>query len=592
MSISILKPNTSAGTVLSSCATSVSHKMPIFFLCRFCGGQARRIIVDKRGPAAVKETIITASDALKGLAVGIANHIVVPAAVILMVGAFLFYLLDVRSVFLTGTGALKRIGFCFAAAAVLIARYGKVHAIRERQMLYTGILGVATFFAMMKFSGGGINYFVNLLVIAAVWRFATGVTNNLHVEEEEKIKPVEHRLYGVERLHHEEMERKFDLKPDPLAPREKPAKEEKKKRKKGFFGTGGDAHGNPSAAVARLAVIAVITFALGEPALLSGPPEAGQRALVAVIIFLLATGVVLAAGSAAGTFRHTLKSGGNASLSMVPVKITLAVLLMVILLAAALTVPGITYRGSGYWRPGQHDKSGSMKGEEDYKSKPGDRDEQELKRHLEEGSRRSGQKSRKSRRQGEGPSATQSIFNFFAGIGKLLIIPLVLVFIGMVIYVLVKLWPGLKSWRPGIKGRLRGLLEKLKSLFRFGRGRGGGDEPDEKDPLEALNTIHGLPPREAILTAYSCLLAFFHRLGHQRPPRLTPYEYLDSLPERFAGLAAPARKLTDLYVNTAYSTGSPTSSDSKEALTAIFKLLDLAPGGQGEEKDEKKRRKK
>ena len=517
----------------------------------------------------MRQTPAAASEALKELAVGITNHIIVPTAIILMVGAFLFYMLDVRSVYLpAGTGALKRIGICFAAATVLIARYGKVHAIRERQVMYTGLLSIATFIAMMKFSGGGINYPVNLLVVAAVWRFATGVTNNLHVEEDEKKKHQEQRLYGVERLHHEEMERKFDLKADRFSPREKPEKPEAKKKKKGFFGASSDAHGNPSAAVARLAVFAVAAFALGEPILLAGPPWVGLRALVAVIVFLLSTGIVLAAGSAAGTFRHTVKSGGDASLSMVPVKIITALLLMVMVLATALTVPGLKYRGSGELHPGQYRKSGK----EDNKGKSGDPDDRRLEEELD---RRRGRQSQSSKDQGGGQSASDSIFNIFSGLGKLLLIPVILIFIILVIYALVKLWPILKSWRPGIKNRLRSLLDKFKSLFRFRGRKKETAEPEGKDPLETLKTIRSLPPREVILTAYSCLLAFFERLGHQRIKRLTPYEFLDTLPERFSDLTAPARKLTDLYVNTAYSSVSPTSSHSKEALEAIFKVQDL-----------------
>ena len=52
------------------------------------------------------------------------HHVVVPAAVIAMVASLLFYLVDVRSAFLGGGPQLKWIGFCFAAATVLIERYG------------------------------------------------------------------------------------------------------------------------------------------------------------------------------------------------------------------------------------------------------------------------------------------------------------------------------------------------------------------------------------------------------------------------------------------------------------------------------------
>jgi hypothetical protein len=53
-----------------------------------------------------------------------------------------------------------------------------------------------------------------------------------------------------------------------------------------------------------------------------------------------------------------------------------------------------------------------------------------------------------------------SFFNFFTKLGKLLIIPLILIFTGFMIYALVKLWPNLKHARFGIKDRLRNLLEQ------------------------------------------------------------------------------------------------------------------------------------
>jgi hypothetical protein len=133
----------------------------------------------------------------------------------------------------------------------------------------------------------------------------------------------------------------------------------------------------------------------------------------------------------------------------------------------------------------------------------------------------------------------------------------------------------LKSRKSKIKDRLRSLLDKLKSLLRFRGRKDVAAGPDDKDPLELLDGIRTLPPREAILTAYTCLLAFFDRLGHPRLARLTPYEFLDSLPDRFDRLTSPARTLTDLYVSTAYSTGSPTSSEKEKALDNLFKFQGL-----------------
>jgi len=75
-------------------------------------------------------------------------------------------------------------------------------------------------------------------------------------------------------------------------------------------------------------------------------------------------------------------------------------------------------------------------------------------------------------------------------------------------------------------------------------------------------------------------LAFFEKLGHKRLDRLTPYEFLNSLPERLKYLTAPARNLTEVYVSTAYSTYVPTSDDSKKALDALFNLKHLIESRQ------------
>jgi hypothetical protein len=553
----------------SQCINQDAH----FFFCRYCGGSAKRIGVINIEAISVKETIAATSALLRGLMVGITSHIIVPAAIIIMVAAFLFYLLEVRSVFLGGSTPLKQIGFCFAAATVLIARYGKVYAIRQRQRIYTGLLAFATFLAMTRFAGGAANFLVNLLVILAVWRFASGLTDSLNIEEEEKKD--EHRLYGVERIKHEELQRKFDLKPDRYA--FKLDQEEEKKHKKffGIWGKGVDAHGNPSTAVARLAAIAIAAFALGEPFILAGPSEIGLRALVTVIVFLLAAGVVLAAGSTMSTYRHTLKSGGNASLGMVPGKIAIAFFLLFMILAVALTVPGIKYKGSGILQPQQYGKTTEKgKGQEESREQAKSEEEDELKKELEPVE--NGKQSQRSRRsQGGGPSPAESIFGLFAQLGKILLIPVILIFIGIAIFTLIKLGPMLKGMRLGIGDRLRKLLDKLRSFFAFRRYKDASETLPRKDPLAALERIHTFPPREAILTSYLCLLAFFEKLGHKRLDRLTPYEFLNSMPERLKPLAAPARYLTEVYVSTAYSTDVPTSDDSKKALDALFNLKHL-----------------
>ncbi|MCP5054275.1 MAG: DUF4129 domain-containing protein [bacterium] len=151
-------------------------------------------------------------------------------------------------------------------------------------------------------------------------------------------------------------------------------------------------------------------------------------------------------------------------------------------------------------------------------------------------------------------------------------IPLVLFIIGFVIYALVKLWPALKGLRLGMKDRLVKWLEKLRELLRLRRKKKHGETEEYPDPQAAMEIIGTLPPREAIITAYNCLLAFLYRLGHKRIPRLTPYEYLSSLPEHLDYLDKPARRLTDFYVRTVYGTTSPTKEDGKNAADVLFNV--------------------
>jgi hypothetical protein len=565
------------------CDQCVSQDAHLFF-CNFCGGHARRIAVVEAGPQSFKEAVAAAGPGiLRQLAAAVTSHFIIPAAIIIMVSAFLFYLLDVRSVFLVGAGSLKRVGFFFVAATVLIARYGKVHAIRKRQDIYTAILALATLRAMTIYSSGAASFLVNVVVIAAVWRFATGVTNSLNVEEEE-IETGERKLYGVERLEHEAMERKYELKSNPFSFNFS----FRKKTPKSALGRwlyDTDAHGNPAKSVARLAVLAIIAFAAGEPFILAGPPEVGQRALLAVVVFLFAAGMVLAAASSTAAFQHTRQAGGKPSGGMVPGKVAAAAVLLILVLAAGLTTPGISYQGSGKLHPARPDragKEGSVQGDEENKSRSFDKDgkpSQQKDSRQGRGERRQQESGKKSPDSSPGQPGG-SFFNFIAALGKLLIIPVVLLFIIMVVYTLTKLWPALKGKRLGVMDRLRQWLQKLRSMMGKRKSGEAAEMETPPDPRALMAAVPGLPPREAVLMAYCSLMAFFQQLGWQRRPGLTPYEFIDSLPERFNHLAEPAAKLTRLYVNAAYSRIKTTPDDSKHALELLRGLID-ASGGQG-----------
>ncbi len=331
--------------------------------------------------------------------------------------------------------------------------------------------------------------------------------------------------------------------------------------------------------MARLVVIGVIAFALGEPILLAGPPEMGQRALAAVIVFILAAGVVLAAASSAGTFRHTLQAGGKASLSMVPVKIVLAILLLAGVLAVGLGVPGLNYEGSGRLEikvepggAGSGRKSESSSKSEG-KSSQGEKGKQGERKQGQSGKgERSGRQS--SGRGSSAKSPAQWIFSLFAGLGKLLMIPLILFTVGFMLYMLVKLWPVLKGLRGGIGERFRRWLEKLRAMMRR-RKRADSVREEMVDPLVLMAGIPGLEPREAIIAAYGCFVVFLQGLGYKRIERLTPYEYLSGMPEQFDYLDKPAHSLTELYVLTAYGVGEPTQRDGQDAVDSLFRISRL-----------------
>ena len=534
------------------CSQCIRQDMNLFF-CRHCGGSAT-ILETPSEPVSAKETAKQISREFQGLSLPLINHIILPAAVILMVGAFLFFLLDVRSVFFSESMAIRRVAFCFAAATVLIARYNKMYSAKERHWLYTLVLAFATSLVMLKFSRSPQDLIVNILVVAVVWWFATRITECLDIGEEVEREVL--RIYGVERLDWERVHRKFGLSHLNGLPKGERAEAEEKK----FEKVRKKLNRNPSSAVARLAVIGLAAFALGEPVLLSGPPEAGLRAIVAVVVFLLATGVVMSAGSAIGVYSRVRKPGGSPSIGVVPAKTAIAFILLIIVLSASLTVPGIAYRGSGELTP-QIDQIDSSR-----RVKPDDKQSEQM-----DESKASEDKGRG----GKAPSSPGAFFNFIASLGKLLLIPLVLLGIGGFIYALVKLLPFLKDRTLGIKGLFRNLLAKLRSMLRPQRKERDSDAPRRKDILRALKMIEGQAPRETILLAYECLQGFFSLLGYKRPADNTPYEILRSLPRRFEFLKEPAVSITELYVQTAYSRKPVTSDESRNVLEHIYKVKTL-----------------
>ncbi len=515
-----------------------------------------------------------------GPAVFIINHAVIPAATIAMVAALLFFLLDVRSVFLTGTEALKWVGFCFVTATVLIARYGRASANAERQGCYTLALAGATVVAMTVSpwanpSGGYSGSVVNLLIILVVWRFATRLTHRLSFEGAH-IKNPRPRLYGVERLRLEQWQNS-NPETNPSDPGEAP-KPGSKTRESGD---------NPVIPVARLTAAGLLAFALGEPFLLAGPPATGERALGAMIAFLLASGVVLAAGSGLGTLRRVRALGGRASLTMLPGRVAAAGGVMVMLAALALTLPGIDVRGTGALRPASPG-SGTEGGDSGQAEDEGGDSEQPQKTAESQGEASSNDRkpgSETSAQQARGPSrAAASLVGQMAELGKWL---RYVVIVLAALFALWGLWWFLNhlasagGWlsrtMTSLLKRLRlslaGFLQQLNSgLARLFRRRSRSRGAPQADPFADWEALRSLQPREGIVAAYSRLLAAFELLDHPRRERQTPYEFLASVPGRLTRLSDPARGLTEVYVKAAYSGTSVDEADRKRALDALEEI--------------------
>ncbi len=493
------------------------------------------------------------------------HHVVVPAAAIAMVASLLSYLVDVRSAFLGGRPQLKWIGFCFAVATVLIERYGHTQGDRELQGCYTIVLCVATGLVMLiepwEPSAGLGEKLANLLIVAAVWRFATLVTKGLSPEEG---RPAWTglRLYGVERLRVEAWQREKGAQTGKKASPAPPP--------------------NPALSVARLAALALLGFALGEPVLLNAAPQTGVRALAAIVIFLFSTGVVLAAGSSLDSLRRAEWAGGQVSPLLVPGRLALAGGLLVLVLAAALAVPGLQFRGTGRLRPpvargeGAEEDRGYQQADRagEFRTHPPDRET-------------TGQGSRSQQpeeAQGERdirdasaalPGAAASLIRTLAAAGRWLIVPLALALALAGLWALVRLWPQLAGWRSRMAGRWRNLLRRFAGLFKPRPKRAARTA----DPLADLEALAGLPPREAVLAAYLRFLGFLESLGYPRPAKSTPYEVLYGLPASPRYLEDPARTLTELYVQAAYAAEPVEQNAGQRALVTLKGMRGLRPAG-------------
>jgi hypothetical protein len=349
--------------------------------------------------------------------------------------------------------------------------------------------------------------------------------------------------------------------------------------------------------VARLAAVALLAFALGEPVLLAAVPQTGVKALAAIVIFLFSTGVVLAAGSALDTLRRVERAGVFVSPGLVPGRVALAALLLVVVLASALALPGLEFQGTGRLKP----PPAPGKGEEQNRGNQETLDPGQPSFNIPQGDLgndpggSSGPTNASSpestsqdpfQRLPERPSQAASLgpasgmVAMLASLGKWLLIPLILALVAAGIWGLVRLWPLLKGWRSRAADRWRALLNRLTGrlirllgrLFRPGRRVGPG-----ADPMTGLDGLLERPSREAVLAAYQRFLLLLERLGHSRPEKATPYEILAGLPPYLKRLEPPARTLTDLYVLAAYAAEPVEPGTRERSITALKEIRGLVP---------------
>jgi hypothetical protein len=321
-----------------------------------------------------------------------------------------------------------------------------------------------------------------------------------------------------------------------------------------------------------LAALALVAFALGEPVLLKATPQTGVRALAAVVIFLFATGIVLAAGSSLDSLRRAEWGGGLVSPLLVPGRLALAGGLLVLVLAAALAVPGLQFQGTGLLRPprahgeGEEQDRGYQQADQAGKLEKHPIDEESAQRGSRpERNEQPGGNRTSQDRQAALPGPSAALIRMLATVGKWLIVPLVLALVLAGLWALLRLWPQLAGWRTRMLERWRSLLRRFAALFK-GRPR----KARAADPLADLESLALLPPREAVLAAYLRFLDFLESLGFPRPAKSTPYEVLHAMPASLRPLEDTARSLTELYVQAAYAP-EPVEHDAGQRAILILK---------------------
>lgn len=495
-------------------------------------------------------------------------HLVVPAALIAMVTAFLWFLLEVRAVLTpSGTFTLKWIGTCLIVASVLIVRHARTAEGGIPPVVYLLFLGAASTFAILFVaprtgSVGGrpstvaATALLNLAATLASWWLATALTRQMSLDPPSRSDgPVRYfgDGYRAWRARQEaltaEPEAPATVEPAPTVRRENPWLALLLVPVRAAMGPmRRDPLGNPARGVARLMVGALFVLACAEPLLLAAPPAVGRRALDTLLAFLASGGILLAAGSVVGTMAHAHRRGGDVSLGLIPLRTLAGGGLVVVAMAIALHLPGLRFAGTGDLRavlvaPSAAPEAG-WSGPSHGRPVP---------------------------HRGTPDSEGVPLAGSFLALGKVLLVPVAVLLSLGAAWLLLRLdvdWTGLlqRAW-----DRLRALL----SAWRGGSGGGRLRPRPAADPFAGLEALSRLDPDEAVRAAYGRLLDLAAALGQPRPEDVTPLEFLRQLPPELRPGAVAFSRLTLVYVRVAYGRRAATERDRDDAIAA------LRAGGDG-----------
>lgn len=508
-----LHPLTEATHYCVGCGRTLCHDCGTRLA--YCGACAGEILLLGRDPEPAWVDRLAATSLPGGQtdpAAFVTLHAIVPAAVIGMVYTLLYYLLLVRSLFLGGSRALQWIGFCFIAATVLIARYGRTHGDRATQRFYSGILMAAAGMAIFSRAGPEDVPLLSVVLFGLVWLYATRVTDALSLE-----------------------------------------------------GGAGEGRRDPVTAIAVLGLVALVAFAVGEPFMLNSPPEVTLRAMVAMIGFLMCTGVTMAAAAATGAVRRAFRAEGEVVLGVIPVRVAAAALLVLALAAMALAAPGVRYSGSGRIALAPEHAFDPRRMSLGITERGG-----QLGQEVTEGLPWGWLSGLEGAVYSAPGKMALAVVTWLQIGGAVLAGLIVLGLLGFAVYRhdLVRARLG-----PLLGDRFGWLVRKLRALLpSWMRRRHGSGSLADRDPFADLDALSGRPARRVVEEVYLRALVVLERHGHRRQPATTPHELLGSLPSRLSHLAEALSEITALYTRAAYS---PEPMGDAERETAIGRLLDL-----------------